>query len=93
MKGFFGWFRNGAKMKRWIALILIGIISACYGMASILTAERLDFWPLAKIVACFVVGFVVPETVLIKASLNNPICLNVYPLKGLYSPIAPVPED
>ena len=58
MKGFFGWFRNGAKMKRWIALILIGIILACYGMASILTAERLDFWPLAKIVACFVVGFV-----------------------------------
>ena len=50
MKGFFGWFRNGAKMKRWIALILIGIILACYGMASILTAERLDFWPLAKIV-------------------------------------------
>ena len=48
MKGFFGWFRNGAKMKRWIALILIGIILACYGMASILTAERLDFWPLAK---------------------------------------------
>lgn len=37
---------------------MIGIISACYGMASILTAERLDFWPLAKIVACFVVGFV-----------------------------------
>ena len=58
MKGFFGWFRNSAKMKRWILLVLVGIVLACYGMSSILTAERLDFWPLAKIVLCFIVGFV-----------------------------------
>ena len=58
MKGFFKWFSNSTKMKRWIFLILIGIVLACYGMSSILTAERLDFWPLAKIIACFVVGFV-----------------------------------
>ena len=58
MKGFLKWFSNSTKMKRWIFLILIGIVLACYGMSSILTAERLDFWPLAKIIACFVVGFV-----------------------------------
>lgn len=45
-------------MKRWILLVLVGIVLACYGMSSILTAERLDFWPLAKIVLCFIVGFV-----------------------------------
>ncbi len=58
MKGFFKWFSNSNKMKRWILLVLIGIVLAGYGMASILTAERLDFWPLAKIVAYFVVGFI-----------------------------------
>ena len=58
MKGFFRWFRSSTKMKRWMLLILIGIVLACYGMAEILTGQRLDFWPLVKIIACFVVGFV-----------------------------------
>lgn len=57
MKGFFKWFRSGTKMKRWMMLIILGIILACYGMAEILTEERLDFLPLVKIIACFVVGF------------------------------------
>ena len=35
MKGFFKWFSNSTKMKRWIFLILIGIVLACYGMSSI----------------------------------------------------------
>ena len=58
MKGFFRWFRSSTKMKRWMLLVLIGIVLACYGMAEILTGQRLDFWPLVKIIACFVVGFV-----------------------------------
>ncbi len=58
MKGFFRWFRSSTKMKRWMLLILIGIVLACYGMAEILTGDRLDFMPLAKIILCFVVGFV-----------------------------------
>ena len=28
MKGFFKWFSNSTKMKRWIFLILIGIVLA-----------------------------------------------------------------
>ena len=58
MKGFFRWFRSSTKMKRWMLLILIGIVLACYGMPEILTGQRLDFWPLMKIIVCFVVGFV-----------------------------------
>ncbi len=58
MKGFFKWFRSSTKMKRWMFLILIGMILACYGMAEILTQERLDFWPLLKIIVSFVVGFI-----------------------------------
>lgn len=57
MKGFFKWFRSSAKMKRWMLIIIIGIILACYGMAKILTGERLDFLPLLQIIAYFVVGF------------------------------------
>ena len=58
MKGFFRWFRSSAKMKRWMLLIIIGIVLACYGMAEILTGKRLDFWPLVRIIVCFVVGFI-----------------------------------
>lgn len=58
MKGFFKWFRSSAKMKRWMLIIIIGMILACYGMAKILTGERLDFLPLLQIIACFVIGFI-----------------------------------
>ena len=61
MKGFFRWFRSSAKMKRWMLLILIGIVLACYGMAEILTGGdegRLDFLLLLKIIICFVTGFI-----------------------------------
>ncbi len=60
MKGFFRWFRAGTKMKRWMFLILLGMIIAFFGLSRILTGEeggRLDFLPLAGYIACFVVGF------------------------------------
>lgn len=61
MKGFFRWFRSGTKMKRWMLLILIGMVAAFYGMAKILEGGeggRLDFLPLAGYIACFVLGFI-----------------------------------
>lgn len=58
MKGFFSWFKKKTKMKRWILLILIGILLCCYGMATILTSSKIEFVDLAKIVAIFVVGFI-----------------------------------
>ena len=57
MKGFFRWFKANTKMKRWIILIIIGIILCCYGMASILTSRQIEFGNLAKIAAAFVIGF------------------------------------
>ena len=57
MKGFFKWFKREAKMKRWMLLIIIGILLACYGMVILLTGEQLGFADLAKIVASFVIGF------------------------------------
>ena len=57
MKGFFKWFKKEAKMKRWMLLIIIGIILACYGMVILLTGKQLGFIDLAKIVLSFVIGF------------------------------------
>ncbi len=57
MKGFWKWFKKESKMKRWMLLIIIGIVLACYGMTILLTAEQLGFKDLAKIIVSFVVGF------------------------------------
>ena len=59
MKGFFKWFGNQSKMKRWILLILLGIILASYGMMNLLIGKELNFIELAKIVISFVVGFTI----------------------------------
>jgi len=58
MKGFLKWFKSSTKVKRWMFLILIGIILACYGMAKIIVSQELEFLDLAKIIGVFVVGFV-----------------------------------
>ena len=57
MKGFFQWFKSSSKMKRWMFLILIGIILACYGLARILVMDVISFVTVAQVVAIFVVGF------------------------------------
>ena len=57
MKGFFRWFQNSSKMKRWMFLILIGIVLACYGIAEILVLKEMSFAEVGKIIAIFVVGF------------------------------------
>ena len=48
---------KSTKMKRWIFLILIGIILCCYGIAEILVMKRISFQEAGKVVAIFVVGF------------------------------------
>ena len=58
MKGFLRWFKSGAKMKRWVVIILIGVNLCCYGMMKILTGKKLEVMELAKIIAVFVIGFV-----------------------------------
>ena len=57
MSGFFTWFKGSTKMKRWIALLLVGIVLVCYGMASILIAKEISFIDITKIVLLFVLGF------------------------------------
>ena len=57
MKGFMQWFRSSSKMKRWMLLILIGIVLTCYGMAEVLVMKEMSFQEVGKVVAIFVVGF------------------------------------
>ncbi len=57
MKGFFRWFKSGAKMKRWILLIVIGVLLTCYGIMQVITPpETLGFKELAMAVISFVIG-------------------------------------
>lgn len=58
MKGLLQWFKASNKMKRWIFLILVGIMLACYGLAEILVMKEISFQEVAKVIAIFVVGFV-----------------------------------
>ena len=58
MKGFLKWFKSNAKIKRWILLVIIGVLLCCYGMAEILTSKQIEFSNLAKIIGLFVLGFV-----------------------------------
>jgi len=58
MKGLFEWFKNSSKMKRWILLILIGVILVSYGIANIITsANAITFKHAAKIIIFFTLGF------------------------------------
>ena len=57
MKGFLKWFKNSARMKRWMAIILIGIVLACIGISKIMVAKTISFVGVGKVIALFVVGF------------------------------------
>lgn len=58
MNGFFKWFKSGAKMKRWIFTILLGIIFICYGVAGIMALEELSIAYLVRIIVLFIIGFI-----------------------------------
>ena len=59
MKGFIKWFKHNTKMKRWILLIIIGIILVCFGIANIIDFKTLKAQDIIKIVVSFVIGFTV----------------------------------
>ena len=50
-------YGTGSKMKRWIFLVLIGIVLTCYGIAKILVQKEMEFNDAGKVVITFVVGF------------------------------------
>ena len=58
MNGLMQWFKSSNKMKRWIFLILVGILFACYGLAKILIMKEISFQEVGEVIVIFVIGFV-----------------------------------
>lgn len=58
MKGILQWFKSSTKMKRWVFLILIGIILVCYALAEVLVLKEVSFEQIGKIVVVFILGFI-----------------------------------
>ena len=58
MNGIIKWFDSKSKLKRWMLLILLGVVLMCYGTAEILVLKEMSFTELAKIVVIFVIGVV-----------------------------------
>ena len=44
-------------MKKWIFLILLGIVLTCYGIAEILVQKEMEFTHAGKVIVVFVIGF------------------------------------
>lgn len=58
MKGFFSWFFiSGNKIKRWLLLIILSMVSICYAISTIIVTNTLDIRTIIKIVVLFVLGF------------------------------------
>ena len=57
MSGLMQWFKSSNKMKRWIFLILVGIMLTCYGLAKILVMKEISFTEVGQVVVIFVIGF------------------------------------
>lgn len=57
MGGFMQWFKSSSKMKRWIFLILVGIVLTCYGLAKVFVMKEISIKEIIEVVAIFVAGF------------------------------------
>lgn len=57
MLGFFKWFKSGTRMKRWMFVILVGIILLCYGIATIIDMKEISIASLIFTIFLSVAGF------------------------------------
>ena len=58
MKGFLTWFKGSTKIKRWMFLILVGVVLVCYGFSNLLINDRMEFFDVIKVIASFIFGFI-----------------------------------
>lgn len=56
MKGFFTWFKGSTRIKRWMSLIVVGVILVSFGLSKMLIGNELDFWDVIQVVGAFVLG-------------------------------------
>ncbi len=58
MLGFFKWFKPGTRMKRWLFVILLGIILLCLGIATIIDMNELSILEILGTVVISIIGFI-----------------------------------
>lgn len=59
MLGFFKWFKSGTRMKRWLFVILLGIILLCYGISTIIELNKLSIPHILFTIVISVLGFII----------------------------------
>ncbi|MDO5556999.1 MAG: YvcK family protein [Clostridia bacterium] len=59
MNGILNWFKSSTKIKRWIFLILGGIILACISLSKLLSSESLGIMDILLITLTFITGSIV----------------------------------
>ncbi len=57
MKGLLKWFKSGTRMKRWMFVILVGVILLCYGIATIIDMKEISVLNFILIIVLSVIGF------------------------------------
>lgn len=57
MLGFFNWFNGKTKIKRWILIILLGIVATCFAFTFVMQTDILTPKDILKIVLLFAAGF------------------------------------
>ena len=57
MKGLFNWFKSNTKIKRWLFLILIGIVFLCIAISNLIIEKEREFYDLIFIAISFIIGF------------------------------------
>ena len=58
MNGFLEWFKSGSKMKRWMFLILLGVVSICIAINKIMIMNKIEkVQDVIFIIVFFVIGF------------------------------------
>lgn len=55
MRSFLGWFKNSTRIKRWMFMIIVGMVLTSYGFTKLLVSEELGANDLAEIIGSFVV--------------------------------------
>ena len=86
MRSFFSWLKNSTKIKRWIFLMLIGMVLACFGFAQILVSDTLLLTDIIKIIATFVAGitlFIVGLVFIQKRTLELAVLQDANSIKEL----------
>ena len=55
--GILKWFKSGTKMKRWMLVIIIGIVLVCSGIATIMNMEKLEILGIIGTIIIILIGF------------------------------------